>query len=184
MNKQDLTTGLNKDLKDLTTYEAALTVLKAGMKVENMTLEGAEVAVEGLKACIAHKEAMIAKLDAIEAAAAEAPAPTTTEAPSFNEALAGFVSQAQAVMDEHKAKHYPNIPRDVLTVKMGRRYAKIIRTSECGNHRSVHCFVDRTNGDVLKAASWKAPAKHARGNIYRADNGAGSMTPYGAAYLR
>jgi hypothetical protein len=26
-------------------------------------------------------------------------------------------------------------------------------------------FIDLTNGDILKADGWKAPAKHARGNI-------------------
>ncbi len=28
--------------------------------------------------------------------------------------------------------------------------------------RSVYCFVDLENGDVLKSASWKAPAKYNR----------------------
>ena len=27
---------------------------------------------------------------------------------------------------------------------------------------SVHCFIDRQTGEVYKAASWKAPAKHVR----------------------
>ena len=49
---------------------------------------------------------------------------------------------------------------------------------------SAYCFVDRTNGDVLKAASWKAPAKHARGNIFDDSNGLKFMSAYGAAYLR
>jgi hypothetical protein len=48
----------------------------------------------------------------------------------------------------------------------------------------AHCFVDYETGDVLKAASWAEPAKHARGNIYDADNGLGKMGPYGPAYLR
>ena len=61
---------------------------------------------------------------------------------------------------------------------MGKRYIRIT----CD--RSVHAFVDKTNGDVLKPASWKAPAKHARGNIFDAKNGLGSMGPFGPAYLR
>jgi hypothetical protein len=47
----------------------------------------------------------------------------------------------------------------------------------------VHSFVDKSNGDVLKAASWKAPAKHARGNIYAADFGKSAISAYGANYL-
>lgn len=68
--------------------------------------------------------------------------------------------------------------RDSFTFKIGKRYAKVIRGG------SVHCFVDRENGDVLKAASWNAPAKHARGNIYDAKNGLGWMREFGPAYLR
>lgn len=60
----------------------------------------------------------------------------------------------------------------------GQRYVKVI----CGG--AAHCFVDKTNGDVLKAASWKAPARHARGNIFDSKNGLGSMGEYGPAYLR
>jgi hypothetical protein len=48
---------------------------------------------------------------------------------------------------------------------------------------SAHCFVDIATGDVLKAASWKAPAKHARGNIFDESNGLKWMGPFGPAYL-
>ena len=37
---------------------------------------------------------------------------------------------------------------------------------ECENGaRSAHAFVDKKSGDVYKAASWKAPAKHVRFNL-------------------
>ena len=58
-------------------------------------------------------------------------------------------------------KHFPNNHKDEFSYKVNKRYTKIIRGG------SVHCFVDNTNGNVLKAASWNAPAKHARGNIFR-----------------
>jgi len=41
-----------------------------------------------------------------------------------------------------------------------------------------------TNGDIRKPASWKAPAKHARGNITDEKEGMGWMGPYGPAYLK
>lgn len=66
-------------------------------------------------------------------------------------------------------------------VRFGRKYARVFMERAEGS-RSVYCFVDRKTGDVLKAASWKAPAKHARGNIYAADPLAG-VGQYGAAYL-
>ena len=66
----------------------------------------------------------------------------------------------------------------------GRRYVRIVTTSDGGNgQRSVYCFVDITNGDILKSASWKAPAKHARGSIFTPDNGSKAVTPHGAHYL-
>ena len=64
----------------------------------------------------------------------------------------------------------------------GTRYMKVI--CETSGSASVHCFVDKKNGDVLLPHNWKAPAKHARGNIFDSKNGLGSMGEFGPAYLR
>lgn len=95
----------------------------------------------------------------------------------FNKSLATFVSKSQALIDESGGRS-----STVLEFENGKRYVKVWSGSQ-GN-RSVWCFIDKTNGDVLKAASWKAPAKHARGNIYDPDNGMKNITIYGPAYLR
>lgn len=58
---------------------------------------------------------------------------------------------------------FPNLPLPKIEVHPGRRYDKIVQT---GSQTHVHSFVDKTNGNILKAATWRAPAKHARGNIY------------------
>lgn len=50
-----------------------------------------------------------------------------------------------------------------LDIEPGRKYVKLV--SRSGNSRSVWCFVDKETGDILKAATWKQPAKHARGNV-------------------
>ena len=65
----------------------------------------------------------------------------------------------------------------VRSVNWGRKYAKVL------DDHGVYCFVDRKTGDVLMAASWSAPAKHARGNIYAADPLAG-VDKFGAVYRR
>ena len=59
-----------------------------------------------------------------------------------------------------------------FVVKTGKRYYKIVqqefetweKSRYYGQYRdgSVHCFVDKETGDVYKAASWSAPAKHIR----------------------
>jgi hypothetical protein len=69
-----------------------------------------------------------------------------------------------------------------------------INRLEHGQTTSVYCFValqDNTTkalghvvaGDIHKAATYKAPAKHARGNVFDEDF-AKHLTPYGAEYLR
>lgn len=60
----------------------------------------------------------------------------------------------------------------------GKRYMKVIRGG------SVHLFVDKNTGDVLKAASWNVPAKGARGNIFDEHNGLKRVGPHGAEYNR
>ena len=78
---------------------------------------------------------------------------------------------------------YPASFGGTRNVEFGRKYARIYTVDSRGAKGGVYCFVDRTNGDILKAASWTAPAKHARGNIYAADPLAG-VGKYGADYLR
>ena len=68
-----------------------------------------------------------------------------------------------------------------LEIGGGRKYTKIIMNT--GNQKSVWAFIDRTNGDVLKAATWRAPAKHARGNLYDPYGGMLNINWTGPAYM-
>lgn len=69
--------------------------------------------------------------------------------------------------------------------KHGKKYVKIVRKdSRQSSSGSAHSFIDKETGDVLKPASWNAPAKHARGNIHDEHNGLKHMGPYGPAYLK
>ena len=52
---------------------------------------------------------------------------------------------------------------DEFYLEPGRKYYKLVHRS--GKSRSVHCFINKTNGDVLKSASWNAPAKGVRYNL-------------------
>lgn len=52
----------------------------------------------------------------------------------------------------------------IYPAKSGQRYVRIVMQYR-GHNDAVHAFVDTTNGDLLKAATWKAPAKQARGNL-------------------
>lgn len=72
--------------------------------------------------------------------------------------------------------------RVTLTVEPGRKYIKLVE--DTFGSRSVYCFLDY-DGNIYKAASWKAPAKHVRGTVFDDDYGWGrALGPYGAAYLK
>jgi hypothetical protein len=45
-------------------------------------------------------------------------------------------------------------------LESGRKYHKIILNAS--GQRSVHCFINRETGEVLKSASWSSPAKGVR----------------------
>lgn len=121
-----------------------------------------------------------------DAPAIGTPAPDSSE---FKAALKGFMAFAQSVVDENQ-KQYPNATsHKQLTAEAGKRYIRIVRNDIANDtgktfSRSVHCFIDTTNGDVLKAASWKVPAKHARGNIFKPESYKGAVGPHGGTYMR
>ncbi len=92
----------------------------------------------------------------------------------------GFLAALQAKSDAHYEEHFAILPKPKFTAVPGNRYVKIVKQN---GQTMVHCFIDRTNGDILKAASWKAPAKHARGNVFADDYGMSGVSEYGANYL-
>jgi hypothetical protein len=61
----------------------------------------------------------------------------------------------------------------------GNRYIRIVKGA------SVHTFVDKYNGNILKAATWKAPAPNGvRGSVYSDDHGLSVVNEHGAIYLK
>lgn len=100
---------------------------------------------------------------------------------SFDARLAEFVVRVQEMIASDYRQHYPNLGIPQVGVSTGgRRYAHLFTS---GRQTMCYCFVDRTNGDVLKAESWRKPAKHKRSNIYDADFGMSGVTVHGARYL-
>jgi len=95
----------------------------------------------------------------------------TTDTPVSVAQLTAFVAACQALVTAYYEKNHPILTPSKLSFdfKGGMRYAKIIVTTQGlgAGQRSVFGFVDMRSGDVLKAASWKAPAKNfARGNVH------------------
>jgi len=106
-----------------------------------------------------------------------------TETITFDAALTSFINGCQKLTDEAELAFTTKIE----TMK-GRKYIRVVRAdyTDAGEviSRSAHCFIDTTNGNVLKAAGWKAPAKGPRGNIYDTYNGLNRMSWTGAGYNR
>lgn len=102
----------------------------------------------------------------------------------FDIALRVFVEGCQNIHTDYMAREFPNQTPDEISFTTGKRYVRVVRKRMDDKSGSVHCFVDMTNGDVLKAAGWKTPAKHARGNIFDEWDGLKNMNEYGPAYLR
>lgn len=51
-----------------------------------------------------------------------------------------------------------------VEAEYGHKFARIVIS--VGGSRSVYCFINLTDGSILKADSWKKPAKGVRGSIW------------------
>lgn len=102
-----------------------------------------------------------------------------------NPIVANFI---QKVDSERKAYYekadMPNQFRP-FTVEIGNKFIRLWTGTTCWG------FISRVDGDLkgapikkgdlLKAATWKAPAKHARGNII---DGTAQYSEYGPSYIK
>lgn len=98
--------------------------------------------------------------------------------------ILAFVARHQARVNEHFAKHYKVLKSPTIRFTRGPKYVRVVTDDGNVYGGSVVCFLALATGDIYKAASWKQPAKHARGNVFAPDGGDSCMTSYGAAYLR
>jgi hypothetical protein len=84
---------------------------------------------------------------------------------NFEIALDDYVELVQSRVNSFFERNYKTLTPPVLVVlPRGRVYKKVVFT---GTQNSVHSFIEIKTGNIYKPASWKAPAKHARGNIYK-----------------
>ena len=91
-----------------------------------------------------------------------------------------FLVECQSLVTEHMRNYSWD---NILTIAKGRRYDKIVSTGT-DDRPSIRVwgFIDKTNGNILKAESWRKPAKHARGNIWENDR-MQFMSAYGPSYM-
>lgn len=106
---------------------------------------------------------------------------------TFNSARSGkvslqeFLDAINARLDDYYEKTGNGRGYKRLIAEPGSKYIKIVEEVP---QRSVYCFLDY-DGNIYKAATWRAPAKHVRGNVFEDNFSWGrALNPYGAAYLR
>lgn len=108
----------------------------------------------------------------------------------FKIALNLFVIGAQIKIDNSLIDH--PFGKKLTVDPKGKKYQRIVVTDTHKNGDalsadrggSVFCFINKENGDVLKADGWKGPAKGARSNIFNDKHGLDGVSEYGANYRR
>ena len=101
-----------------------------------------------------------------------------------NPIVASFIEKVNKEREAHYANMQSMKGRTELTVEIGNKFIRLWDGTSCWG------FISRVDGDLkgspikkgdlLKCASWKAPAKHARGNII---DGTARYGVYGPEYL-
>lgn len=89
-----------------------------------------------------------------------------------------WMRDVQNIINNSRIGNHANLSKPVISMTKGKKYIKILRDT------SAYAFISYENGDIFKAASWKAPAKHPRGNIFAEDKGMGCVELYGIHSLR
>lgn len=110
----------------------------------------------------------------------------------FHRALINFKEALEKLCNDALATNHgalAEIERIKIESEEGSKFVRIVRVvthipSGQTQSRSAHCFVEKSTGNILKAAGWAAPdKKNPRGNIFNQNNLEG-VTQYGVVYLR
>lgn len=111
--------------------------------------------------------------------------------PEFEQKFNSWLQGAQKIINDDWVKNHFTSSPPILTPDKGNRFIRIWRED---SQKSAHAFIDvegglhkgvmNKPGDVLKPATWRAPAKHARGNIFDEYNGLHFMKWTGPDYLK
>ena len=101
----------------------------------------------------------------------------------FDTALNAFMQHITDVKEVDRLANFRSLPPTVYTTEPGKKNIRIVDQREDGSGRTVFCFIRIEDGAVLKAAGWKAPAKHPRGTIFTTNPAEYGVGLYGANYL-
>lgn len=102
----------------------------------------------------------------------------------LDQAVNMYVAGVQAKMNAYwQEMNFKHAAPPQITWEYAPKYIRVWRIEQ--SSKSIHTFIDAATGNVLKAASWKAPVKNnPRSNVFDADCGMSGVTQHGAVYLR
>lgn len=86
----------------------------------------------------------------------------------------GFIKELNA--------KFPGTGHDKFVYTTGKRFWKVCMTRDGIRPSSAYAFIDKSNGDLYKSASWSAPANYVRGNI-NDPSGLDACGEYGVRYM-
>ena len=101
-----------------------------------------------------------------------------------------FVNKLQERLTEYKNRNnFTYFEKYEVIATEATKFFKVYRVEvyENGKKNTPHivAFIDKATGDIFKPASWKAPAKHARGNVLSPENGMEAIDDMGfVKYLK
>jgi hypothetical protein len=81
-----------------------------------------------------------------------------------------FVDNINFLYYNYMDNSFPNNDRSYVEIKVCKKYIKLIQD------HAAFAFINRSNGDIYKPATWRAPAKHVRGNLFSLNNGMESIS--------
>tara|TARA_Y100000361_G_C11151354_1_gene341285 strand:- start:1714 stop:2100 length:387 start_codon:yes stop_codon:yes gene_type:complete len=88
---------------------------------------------------------------------------------SFDKAMNTLLDKIQEDYDKWGSRSSIDKKLD-LSLKPGRKFVKVVEGTRVWGFVSLvdgqHCGAPIKVGDILKAASWRAPAKYSRGSIF------------------
>jgi predicted metal-dependent phosphoesterase TrpH len=86
---------------------------------------------------------------------------------NIEQSIWNYITVMNRLGEKHQLEQFPNNPglRSHFSMVDGRKYVKILTHYNDGTSKSVHAFIDKTTGDLYKAASRNAPAKGVRYNL-------------------
>ncbi len=102
--------------------------------------------------------------------------PMNTE--TVDERIEGLLTRLRELNRKYFAEHYPRSEVPEISSTMGKKWIKVIRET------SVYAFIHMQTGEIFFPAGWRAPAKHARGNVYAEDYGMSCCNVSSVAYLK